>query len=125
VKLEPVRRHTLLSQFDFLQLEIARLLELETDFKDAEKREALRRVYESVSNITSVIKPDLLNLLSSIDGLDLEDERVQLVLGILKSDRLRPNPLGRTVQMRQPRISRRSEPSEFKKGTRPSRGCDT
>jgi hypothetical protein len=99
VKLEPVRRHMLLCQFDFLQSEIARLLELETGFEDVQKREELGRVCESVSNITAVIRMDLVNLLSSMDGLDLGDERVQLVLAILKSRRLRPMPLERALQM--------------------------
>jgi hypothetical protein len=99
MKLEPVRRHRFLSQFDFLQSEIARLLELETGFTDVEKREEIGRVYESVSNIAAVIKMDLACLVSSIDGLDLADERVQLVLGILKSHKLRPVSHERTPRM--------------------------
>lgn len=81
--LEPVRRHILLSQLDLLQSEIARLHELET-------HDELRCVHESISNIAAVIKTDVENLLWSIGGLDLGDERVRFVLGILKSHRLRP-----------------------------------
>jgi hypothetical protein len=81
--LEPVRRHILLSQLDLLQSEIARLHVLEI-------HDELRCVHESISNIAAVIKADVENLLWSIGGLDLGDERVQFVLGILKSHRSRP-----------------------------------
>ena len=90
MKLEPVRRHTFFRQFDFLQSEIARLHELETRWEEAEKRDKLERIHESISNMAAVIRADLLNLFSSIDGLDFNDERVSLVLGMLKSHRLRP-----------------------------------
>ena len=57
--LEPERREILLDQFDLLQSEIARLHELETRFEDAQKRDDLGRVHESISNLASVIKTDL------------------------------------------------------------------
>jgi hypothetical protein len=98
VKLEPVRRQMLLCQFDFLESEIARLLKLETSREDVQKRDELGRVHESISNMAAVIKTDFGNLLSAMDGLDLGDERVQLVLGILKSNRLRPTSLERRPQ---------------------------
>jgi hypothetical protein len=99
--LEPVRRQQMLiCQFDFLQSEISRLLELEVGFEDVQKREELGRIHESLSNMAAVIRAHLVNLLSSMDGLDLGDERVQLVLGILKSHKLRPIPLERTPKMR-------------------------
>ena len=88
--LEPERRDILLDQFDLLQSEIARIHELETHF-EAQKRHELRRVHESISNMAAVIKANLVNLLSSMDGLDLGDERVLLVLALLKSHRLRPS----------------------------------
>jgi hypothetical protein len=88
--LEPVRRHILLSQLDLLQSEIARLHELETHFEGTQKCNELGCVHESISNIAAVIKADVENLLRSIGGLDLSDEKVQFVLGILKSQRLRP-----------------------------------
>jgi hypothetical protein len=81
--LEPVRRHILLSQLDLLQSEIARLHALET-------HDELGCVHESISNIAAVIKADVENLLRSIGGLDLGDETVRFVLGILQSHRLRP-----------------------------------
>jgi hypothetical protein len=81
--LEPVRRHILLSQLDLLQSEIARLHALKT-------HDELGSVHESISNIAAVIKADVENLLRSIGGLDLGDETVRFVLGILKSPRLRP-----------------------------------
>jgi hypothetical protein len=81
--LEPVRRHILLSQLDLLQSEIARLHALET-------HDELRCVHESLSNIAAVIQADVENLLRSIGGLDLGDERVRFVLGILQRHRLRP-----------------------------------
>jgi hypothetical protein len=59
VILEPERRDILLDQFDLLESEIARLLELETRFEDAQKRDELERVHESISNLASVIKTDL------------------------------------------------------------------
>jgi hypothetical protein len=99
VILKPERRDILLDQFDLLQSEIARLHELETRFEDAQKRDELERVHESISNITAVIRMDLVNLLSSMDALELGDESVQLVLAILKSRRLRPMPLERTPQI--------------------------
>ena len=91
--LKPERRDILLDQFDLLQSEIARIHELETHFEDAQKRHELRRVHESISNMAAVIKANLVNLLSSMDGLDLGDERVLLVLALLKSHRLRPSHL--------------------------------
>jgi hypothetical protein len=57
--LEPVRRHAFFRQFDFLQSEIGRLHELETHWEEAEKRDELVRVHESISNLASVIKADL------------------------------------------------------------------
>ena len=90
MKWEPVRRHTFFYQFDFLQSEIARLHELETRWEEAEKRDERERVHESISNMAAVIRADLVNLFNSIDGLDFNDERVSLVLGMLKSHRLRP-----------------------------------
>jgi predicted component of type VI protein secretion system len=90
MKLEPVRRDTFFCQFDFLQSEIARLHELETQYEEAEKSHERERVHESISNMAAVIRTDLVNLFNSIDGLDFNDERVSLVIGMLKSHRLRP-----------------------------------
>jgi hypothetical protein len=59
VILKPERRDILLDQFDLLQSEIARLHELETRFEDAQKRDELVRVHESISNLASVIKADI------------------------------------------------------------------
>ncbi len=99
MKLEPVRRHIIFCQFDFLQSELARLRELETQWEEAEKRDKLETIHESISNMAAVIRTDLVKLFSSIDGLDLNDERVSLVLGMLKSHRLRPLKPGRTQKM--------------------------
>jgi hypothetical protein len=99
VILKPERRDILLDQFDLLQSEIARLHELEAHFKDAQKCHELRRVHESISNMAAMIKANLVNLLGSMDGLDLGDERVLLVLALLKSHRLRPSHSSENVQM--------------------------
>jgi hypothetical protein len=94
MKSGPVRRHMLLYQFDFLQSEIARLLGLESGFEDVQERNEIGRAHESISNMAAVIKVDLVNLLNSMDGLDLADDRVALVLGMLKRRRLRLSGAG-------------------------------
>jgi hypothetical protein len=107
VTLEPVRRHILLDEFDFFQSELARLHELETRFEKGPNRDELQRVHESMANIAAVIGVDLVSVLSSIDGLDLADERVLLVLGMLKRRRLRP------ILLIEPRKMMRKTPAKI------------
>ena len=80
--LEPERRDILLDQFDLLQSEIARLHELETRFEDAQKRDELERVHESISNLVSVIKADLRMKYSQPGRIKIRFRFVRIVKGV-------------------------------------------